>query len=274
MPNVDLYDNAYDKYGLDIYVQIRIETYGEDLGQTSWVTAQESNEIPALLEIRATSQVLEIGSGSGRYALRIAEQAGCHVVGLDLNPYGVRNANQIARRDNLESLVRFEEHDASKKLPFHDGTFDAVLSNDVLCHIPGRRFVLGELGRVLKQGGRLLFSDALVIGGLITNEEVATRSSIGNYVFSPPGTTEELIQAAGLHLFRAMDTTENAARIAKRWHDARQRRAIELIAVEGTANFEGLQRFLSCAYTLALERRLLRWVYVARKDAEVQSAIS
>ena len=33
-------------------------------------------------------------------------------------------------------------------------------------------------------GGRLLFSDALVISGLITNEEVAVRSSIGLYVFT------------------------------------------------------------------------------------------
>jgi hypothetical protein len=39
---VDLYDSAYGNYVLDTYRQVRIETYGEDLGQTSWVTPEES----------------------------------------------------------------------------------------------------------------------------------------------------------------------------------------------------------------------------------------
>ncbi len=262
---VDLYNNAYGKYELDVYAQVRVETYGEDLGQTSWVTTEESNEIPRLLEIGASSQVLEIGCGSGRYALRVAERIRCRIIGLDLNAYGIRNANEIAHRHNLESLVRFETCDASRTLPFHDETFDAVFSNDVLCHIPGRLSVLRELHRVLKPGGRLLFSDALVIGGLVTNEELTTRSSIGFYIFSPPGITEQLLINAGLHLVRAMDTTENAALIAKRWHDARQKRAEELVAAEGIINFEGVQRFLSCAHTLTLERRLLRWLYFAKR---------
>jgi len=37
---VDLYDNAYGKYESDIYRHVRRETYGEDFGQTSWVTTE------------------------------------------------------------------------------------------------------------------------------------------------------------------------------------------------------------------------------------------
>ena len=199
----DLYNTAYAKYGLDIYVGIRRDTYGEDLGQTSWVTAQESSEIPVLLDIGSASQVLEIGCGSGRYALRVAEHTGCHLVGLDINPHGIRNADELARRGNLGSRVRFEQHDVSTALPFEDNIFDAVFSNDALCHIPDRRSVLVELARVLRPGGRLLFSDALVVGGLLTNEEIAARSSIGTYVFSPPGTNESLMEQVGLSINRA-----------------------------------------------------------------------
>src|SRR5438094_8355438 len=39
---VELYDSAYANYQLALYRQIRLETYGEDLGQTSWVTTEES----------------------------------------------------------------------------------------------------------------------------------------------------------------------------------------------------------------------------------------
>ena len=59
--------------------------------------------------------------------------------------------------------------------------------------------MLGEMFRVLKAGGRMLFSDALVVGGMVSHEEIATRSSIGFYVYSPPGENERLIARAGFH---------------------------------------------------------------------------
>ena len=263
---VDLYDSAYGNYDSDTYRLVRIETYGEDLGQTSWVTTEESNEIPQLLELRLNSFVLEVGCGSGGYALQLAEKVGCRLVGLDINTPGVRNANQLALARGLASRARFELCDVSENLPFDDKTFDAVFSNDVLCHLPRRLEMLSEMFRVLKPGGRMLFSDALVVGGMLSSEEIATRSSIGFYVYSPPGENERLIERAGFCQIRVTDTTENAARIAKRWHDARERRKEELVATEGNINFEGLQRFLSCVHCLTDEKRLLRYLYLASKE--------
>jgi SAM-dependent methyltransferase len=264
---VDLYDGAYGNYVSDTYRQVRIETYGEDFGQTSWVTTEESNEIPQRLDLRPNSFALEVGCGSGGYALHLAEKVGCRLVGLDINALGVCNANQLALARGLASEARFEQCDASKTLPFDDDSFDAVFSNDVLCHLPGRPEVLCEMFRILKPGGRMLFSDALVVGGLLSHEEIATRSSIGFYVYSSPGENERLIEQAGFRQIRTTDTTESAARIAKRWHDARGKRKEELIAAEGNINFEGLQRFLSCVHTLTSEKRLLRYLYFANKDS-------
>jgi len=66
--------------------------------------------------------------------------------------------------------------------------------------------------RILKPGaGRMLFSDALVIGGVISHDEIAARSSIGFYLFSPPGENERLIRSAGFSDIKVVDTTENAA---------------------------------------------------------------
>jgi ubiquinone/menaquinone biosynthesis C-methylase UbiE len=262
---VDLYDTAYENYQSQTYRQVRIETYGEDLGQTSWVTTEESKEIPRLLDLRLNSSVLELGCGSGGYALHLAEKVGCRLVGLDIIAPGVRNANQLALARGVASQARFEQCDVSDSLPFDDNAFDAVFSNDVLCHIPGRPKVLGEMFRVLKSGGRMLFSDALVVGGMLSHEEIATRSSIGFYVYSPPGENERLIEQAGFRQTRATDTTESAARIAKQWHQAREERKQELVAMEGATNFEGLQRFLSCVHNLTSEKRLLRYLYFASK---------
>lgn len=267
MPDkVELYDGEYGNYESDVYRHIRIETYGVDFGQTSWVTNEESAQIPGMLELTSNSTVLEIGCGSGVYALHIAQTIGCSVTGLDINALGIGNANQLALNSGMVRQVRFEVCDVSKPLPFADETFDAVFSNDVLCHIPGRSSLLAEMYRVLKPGGRrMLFSDALIIGGIISQEEIATRSSIGFYLFSPPGENERLILQAGFTGLKVLDTTERAACTAARWHQARQKYKDRLVAAEGEHTWAGLQRFLSCVQTLTEERRLLRLLYQAQK---------
>ena len=264
MPTVDLYDNAYTNYQTDLYRQVRIETYGHDLGQTSWVTREESDDIPRALNLTPYASVLEIGCGSGRYALQVVETCGCQMLGIDINEAGIRTAIELGAARQVSDRVRFEQCDASKPLPFADSSFDAVFANDALCHVPGRPGLLHEVFRVLKPGGRFLFSDALVIGGTISHQEIAIRSSIGYYLFSPPGENEQLMRHAGFRSIQARDTTGNASVLAKRWYEAREKRKDALIAVEGTAAFEGLQRFLSCVHTLNRERRLLRFVYTAQ----------
>lgn len=265
--NVDLYDNAYGHYDADPYRQIRLETYGDDLGQTSWVTTEESREIPRTLGLTRESYVLEVGCGSGRYALQVGATMGCRVLGVDINQPGIETARQLAMAQNLLARVQFEKGDASTKLTYADATFDAAFANDVLCHVPGRAGVLGEVFRVLRAGGKFLFSDALVIGGTISHQEIASRSLIGYYIFSPPGENERLLEQQGFRVLSVTDTSQNAATIAKRWHDAREKRKAALVAMEGEANFAGLQQFLSAVHTLTGEGRLRRYLYVAKKPA-------
>src|SRR5262249_35851209 len=149
--------------------------------------------------------------GSGGYAVYLAKSVGCRIVGLDINAEGVRNANALAKEAKLDTKAQFQQFDVSQPLLEQDGAFDAVYSNDVLCHVQLRAKVFANLFRVLKPGGRFLFSDALVIGGLVSHEEIAIRSSIGMYFFSPPGENERLIRQAGFKLLEARDTTESAA---------------------------------------------------------------
>jgi len=263
--NVDLYNTSYDHYAAEVERQVRVETYGEDIGQTGWMTTEEFSRFLRLLKLGADSDVLEVGSGAGGCALYMAQQTGCRVTGIDINEHGVRNANALARNERLESRVRFERLDASRPLPFETGRFDAVFSNDAVCHISNRPGLLGEWHRVLKPGGRILFSDAMIVSGLVTHEEIATRSSIGLYFFLPPGENERMIGAAGFELLSAENLTASTASISRRWHDARERRREALVKIEGEDNFKGLQKFLACTHKLSAEGRLSRCAYLAVK---------
>src|SRR5215467_15054883 len=109
MAKVDLYDTSYEHYGLPAYAEIRRETYGEDFGQTSWVTTAESHEIPKLLKLSNKSSVLEIGCGSGGYAVHLAKNVGCRIIGLDINAEGVRNANVLAEQTKVGTKAGFQQ---------------------------------------------------------------------------------------------------------------------------------------------------------------------
>ena len=262
---VDLYNNVYSGFGSDAEVAVRRQTYGEDIGQSSWMTASEWLGFADQLGATEASEVLEVGSGSGGPAIYLAVKRGCRVTGVDINEHGVRNAIALAADRGVADRVNFRVANASATLPFPETTFDAIVSNDAMCHIDRRLAVLREWHRVLRSGGRVLFTDAMVITGPVSHEELAIRSSIGFYLFVPPQENERLLREAGFELLGVEDLTGRAAEIARRWCEAREEHRKALITREGPENFQGLQRFLQCVHTLSTERRLSRYSYLAQK---------
>lgn len=268
MPSpVDLYDSSYAGYSADVYREVRQETYGLDLGQTSWMMAEEFHGFFPLLNLNASSRVLEVGCGAGGCAVYLAQTVGAEVTGLDVNENGIRNAEELARSNGLAARVQFTCLNAGDRLPFADGSFDAVFANDAMCHIPHRLETLREWRRVLQPEGRMLFTDAMIVTGILSNQEIATRSSIGSYFFLPPGENERLIEQAGFCSLSTRDLTEAAASVAQRWFEARARRSQALRRIEGEANYTGLQAFLACVHAVSSERRLSRFLYTASKPA-------
>jgi cyclopropane fatty-acyl-phospholipid synthase-like methyltransferase len=262
---VNLYDNVYGDFGSNAEAAVRRATYGEDIGQSSWMTATAWLRFADQLQVRSESHVLEVGSGSGGPAVYLAAMRGCRVTGVDINEHGIHTAERLAAKQSLSDRVRFQKVDAAKPLPFTAATFDAVVSNDAMCHIANRLDVLRDWYRVVRPGGRILFTDAMIVSGLVSHEDLAVRSSIGFYMFLPPGENERLITESGFRLLGSEDVTHDAAAIARRWHDAREEHRAALVEREGQANYAGLQRFLACVHRLSAERRLTRQSYLAEK---------
>jgi SAM-dependent methyltransferase len=264
---VRLYDATYERFQLDARQRVRLDTYGHDLGQNSWLTIDEWRTALGWLGLAPGSRVLDVACGSGGPARWLARETGAAVVGVDRNRHAVRAAAEAARREGLDALVRFQEADAGQPLPFDDACFDAVVCVDSINHLPDRAAVLRDWHRLLVPGGWALFTDPIVVSGLLSSQEIAVRASIGYFVFALRDEDERLVREAGFDLVRCQDTTANVALVARRWRDARASFGAELLEDEGEETFTGMQRFLATVAALAEQRRLSRYTFLARKEA-------
>jgi len=258
------YDANYGNFQTQLYEDIRREAFGEDFGQNSWLTGEEQDRFIHWLNVSEGKTLLDIACGSGGPALRIAEKTGCSIVGLDVHEKAISTARSLAELRGIKS-AEFQIVDASIRLPFADNQFDAITCIDAINHLPHRAHVIAEWTRILKPGGRLLFTDPITVTGPLSAEEIAVRSSIGFFLFVPLGFDEHTIGACGLRLVWGDDVTQNMATIAERRRAARASRSAQLRQIEGDEGFEGQQEFLRVAASLAEEKRLSRFVYVAEK---------
>jgi SAM-dependent methyltransferase len=256
------YDRDYKRFAHELYMSIRRDAFGEDIGQNSWLTAAEQRQFCRWLELDSSSEVLEVASGSGGPALFTVARTGCRITGIEIEDDGVQAANGTARERGLADRARFVRADAREPLPFADGSFDAVYCIDAINHFYDRSGLLCECARVLRPGGRILFTDPITVTGLLRRDEMITRSGgMGEFVFTAPGPDEKLLDEAGFVEIRTEDVSDNPARVAAAWHAARQRRTAELDALEGTEENESTQRFLATVALLARERRISRFVF-------------
>lgn len=127
---VELFYDTYKNYSQDLYEEIRKETYGEDIGQTSWLTADEYRSFFPLLNLSHEKNVLEVASGSGGPAVFMVKETACTLTGIDINENGVTNAKKLATKNGVSDKMKFIVADASSPLPFAAQAFDALVSID------------------------------------------------------------------------------------------------------------------------------------------------
>lgn len=264
--DVDYYGEAYDNFASQLYEGIRREIYDEDLGQTSWLTAEELDMFISWLALDSESRLLNVGCGSGGPTLHIVRETGCSAVGIDIDQQAIAEARAQSQTEGLQDRVTFEQMDASEPLPFSDESFDGLICIDAITHLPDRARVFDDWFRVLKPGGRLVFPESIAVTGALSDEEMRIRSSLGPYLFVPEGFNEDLLAETGFEVQAIEDRTENIAQVADRWVSAREARETDLREVEGDETFEGTQAMLRVSARLAEERRLSGFAFCAHAN--------
>lgn len=143
--------------GEDIHVGL-YENDEEPIADASRRTVAHMADL--LGELTPDHRVLDLGAGYGGSARYLATTFGCPVVALNLSEVENERDREMNKAIGLDHLI--EVLDASfEDVPYPDGHFDVVWSQDSFLHSGDRDKVVQEAARVLKPGGVLIFTDPM-----------------------------------------------------------------------------------------------------------------
>jgi ubiquinone/menaquinone biosynthesis C-methylase UbiE len=156
---------------------------------------EATEDMAALVTVRPTYNLLDVGSGLGGPARWFSKRFGCRVTGIDLTPEFCEVAEQLTRVLGLERRVRFLVGNALA-MPFDDGTFEGAYSMFVSMNIADKAQLYREIHRVLKSGGWLVLSEiARGEDGDVTYPMPWAATAAESFLTTADVTRKELVSA-------------------------------------------------------------------------------
>lgn len=167
------------------------------------------------LRLAPGMQVLDVGCGIGGPARYIASTHDVRVTGIDVTPDFVATARDLTRRCGLDDRVSFLEADALA-MPFADGVFDAAICLYVGMNIADKAELCREIHRVLKHGGRVVWSEVTLgpMGPARFPLPWAKGPSASFLV--PPQVLRQVFTKTGFHIIECVDETSRFIEAAQR----------------------------------------------------------
>ncbi len=118
------------------------------------------------LDLPSGARVLDIATGTGAVALKVAQRPDACVIGVDITRPMLIQAQARATEAGLSRRLELAEATA-EAVPFADGVFDAVILTYLLRYVSDVPSTLRELARVLRPGGVMLSLDFAVPGPMV-----------------------------------------------------------------------------------------------------------
>lgn len=151
-------------------------------------------------------EALDVGTGTARIPIELCRtDPGARVLAIDLADHMIERARANVAAAGHSDRVRCERSDA-KGLNYDDRSFEAVISNSIVHHIPDPSAVLAEMVRAVVPGGTLFVRD---LARPSTIEEL--RRLVQTYAGGDPPHARNLFEAS-LH---AALTVEEVRRLLR-----------------------------------------------------------
>jgi malonyl-CoA O-methyltransferase len=141
------------------------DTYDMRLSSHPTMLLETTATLSALSDIAGKS-VVDIGCGTGRYALQMLRMGAHDVMGIDLALPMLQQLQRKAKKANLS--VRFTQGDLLDTLSVSEEQFDVGVCAMVLAFIPEVAPAFHTMARLIKSGGSLVVSDVHPMTGFIT----------------------------------------------------------------------------------------------------------
>jgi len=164
--------------------KLRATWMAGDFGEIAKSYAAGAEEFVLGLNIRPGMRVLDVACGTGNLALPAA-RLGASVTGVDIAPNLLEQARETAKRAGL--TVQFDEGDA-EKLPYEDGSFDAVITMFGAMFAPRPELTAAELKRVCRSGGVIAMANWTPTGFIGQMFKI-----VASHVPPPPGVPSPLL---------------------------------------------------------------------------------
>jgi len=191
--------------------------------------------------VTADDHVLDVCSGMGGPARYLAWKRGCRVTGLDLTASRVQGATELTAAAGLSQQVRFVQGNALQ-MPLPDAAFTLAIAQEAFAHIPDKPQLMRECARVLRPGGRLVFSDILRRTALPDDD---ARRLYEGMRFSEIASADDYrrwLADAGLRVVRVLDLSDEWTRILRERHAMYRSLQAQTVARLGVEHFERYDR--------------------------------
>ncbi len=229
------FDDLYRLAQRGVMLEIERSVCGCDYGATSWAPLPEARRVGELLGLAPGQRLLDLGAGSGWPGLYLARTTGCDVALVDVPLAGLRIAARRAALDGLDGACWIALADGAA-LPFRSGWFDALSHSDVLCCLDAKLPVLRACRRVIRSGGRMVFSVISVAPGLSSADHERAVESGPPFV-EAPAPYPTMLRQAGWEITDRVDLTAEYAETTRRLLREEETRADELKELLGKAEF-------------------------------------
>jgi len=127
-----LFEQRYGIAAVPLLREIERRVIGGDWGANGYTAMAQADQLATGLGLSAADRLLDVGTGRGWPGLYLAARSGCQVVLADL-PLEGRGWPPSAPKQKALRPGRSVVVAAASGLPFHPGSFDAIIHTDVLC---------------------------------------------------------------------------------------------------------------------------------------------